>query len=83
MPNGPDDPVRVRERDLFAAVLLERGIQPMGWNNGCDPSSTVSIFAEGYNSVADGLLKARFGPGFMDEINREVARRMTADPAKG
>jgi hypothetical protein len=76
MPNGPDDPVRVRENDLFVALLHEKGIVPMSTNTGCIPVSGVAEFAAGYNSVADTLLKEKFGDDYMARLKAEVARRM-------
>jgi hypothetical protein len=78
MPNGPDDPILAQERDLLLAVLKEKGIEPFNSNPGCIISSTLPEYSEGYNSIADGLLKAMFGPSYMDDIHKEVSRRMKA-----
>lgn len=80
MPNGPDDPVRVRENALFVALLLEKGIVPMNASTGCIPVPGVAEFAAGYNSVADALLKQRLGDDYMARLKAEVARRMQEPP---
>ena len=78
MPNGPDDPILAQERDLLVAVLKEKGIEPFNTDPGCIISSTLPEYSEGYNSVADGLLKAMFGPSYLGDIHKEVSRRMKA-----
>ena len=82
MPNGPDDPVRVRENALFVTLLVENGIVPMSTNRGCDPTLGSAEFDAGYNSVADTLLKQRLGDDYMARLKAEVARRMQ-EPAPG
>lgn len=76
MPNGPDDPVLVQERDLFVEVLKEKGIEPLSTNSGCIPVPGLLRFGEGYNSIADTLLKEKFGANYMTLLKQEVARRM-------
>jgi hypothetical protein len=76
MPNGPDDPVRVRENDLFVRLLVEKGIVPVNANPGCIPAPAFAEFAAGYNSVADTLLRQKFGDDYMARLKAEVARRM-------
>ena len=78
MPNGPDDPVRVREDAEFVAMLVEKGIVPVNANPGCIPAPEFAQFVAGYNAVADGLLKQRLGEDYMARIKQEVARRMRA-----
>lgn len=80
MPNGPDDPVRVREDAEFVALLVEKGIVPVNANPGCIPAPEFAEFVAGYNAVADGLLKQRLGEDYMARIKEEVARRMQAAP---
>ncbi len=80
MPNGPDDPVRVREDTEFVALLVEKGIVPVNANPGCIPAPEFAEFVSGYNAVADGLLKQRLGEDYMARIKQEVARRMQAAP---
>ena len=80
MPNGPDDPVRVREDAEFVALLVEKGIVPVNANPGCVPAPEFAQFVAGYNRVADGLLKQRLGEDYMARIKQDVARRMQAAP---
>lgn len=76
MPNGPDDPVLARARDLQVAVMREKGIEPHSSSTGCIPVPGLPQYVNGYNSVAQPRLAARFGPSYMDDIQAEVARRM-------
>ena len=83
MPNGPDDPVLARERDLFVALLYEKGIEPKNSSTGCIPDSSLPRFAEGYNAIAEPLLKKKYGADYMILLKQEVARRMQAAPQAG
>jgi hypothetical protein len=80
MPNGPDDPVQARERDLFIALLEEKGIRPMNSSTGCIPDTAFPRFTQGYNMVAEPLLKEKFGSDYLRLFKEEVARRMKAAP---
>ncbi|MES3025247.1 MAG: hypothetical protein V4857_27035 [Pseudomonadota bacterium] len=87
MPSGPDDPVLAQKRDLFVAVLAEKGIKAIGSRGG--PSCIPSVFTpeeqqfeKSYNAMSDRLLKGKLGPSYMEDIHKEVARRMLANPAK-
>lgn len=80
MPNGPDDPLLARKRDLFVDVLNEKGIKAMSINSGCVPVPGLFRFAEGYNSIADTMLKEKFGANYMPLLNEEVDRRMKTFP---
>jgi hypothetical protein len=80
MPNGPDDPILARERDLFIAVLKEKGIEALSSNSACIPGGQLAQFAEGYNSIADVKLRAKYGDNYMALLKQEVSRRMRAAP---
>ena len=80
MPNGPDDPVQARERDLFIALLEEKGIRPMNSSTGCIPDTAFPRFTHGYNQVAEPLLKEKFGSDYLRLWKEEVARRMKEHP---
>ncbi len=80
MPNGPDDPILARQRDLFTAALKAKGIEPMNSNSGCIPVPGLPDLADGYNSIADAKLKAKFGDNYMTLLKEEVALRMRESP---
>ncbi len=81
MPSGPDDPVLARERDVFVALLTEKGIKSHASNSGCIDVPGLHKYSEGYNSIADARLKKKFGADYMEQFKREVARRIMASPA--
>lgn len=80
MPNGPDDPVRVRQDAEFVALLVEKGTVPVNANPGCIPAPEFAEFVAGYNAVADSLLQQRLGEDYMARLKDEVARRMQTAP---